>query len=486
MNSMTKYILAVGMLSAAVPASASSPRYNPADIKIEGLEVIKDGSRVLVNCDIDASALKLKSNQDVTITPLLTSRSDSLFLSPLTIAGRNRYIFHERRNDLSPDSRGMYHNGKDASSIRYAASAAYDGWMNDSGLSFILDWAGCCNAPEMSERMDYAGLDMGETSVNDLLVFVEPEGSGAKTRHVDGRAFIDFPVNKTVINADYRNNAVELAKIVRTIDNVRSDEDVTITSITIKGFASPEGPYANNERLAKGRTEALTEYVHDLYKFPETVRFSSEWEAEDWDGLRSYLEKSEVHGKSGIIDIIDSDLLPDEKEAKIRSTYPEEYSRLLTNVFPGLRHSDYVIEYTVKEYTDAEEIIDVMRKDPSKLSLSEFYFAAQSAEPGSELFNEIFETAARLHPTDEMANLNAANASLSRGDAVAASKYLEKAGSSDEAIYAGAIVSVMNDDFESARASLEKIHSYPAAKELLDRLEDLKRARQGYVKVIRR
>ena len=56
---------------------------------------------------------------------------------------------------------------------------------------------------------------------------------------------------------------------------------MTITSLSIKGYASPEGPYANNERLAKGRTEALVDYVRNLYSFPAGLATTS-WEAEDW------------------------------------------------------------------------------------------------------------------------------------------------------------------------------------------------------------
>lgn len=481
---MIRSTLTTGMLLVCALASASSPEYNISDIKITGLEVRRDGSKMNVNCNIDASSLKLKSNQEVNINPILTSGSDTLLLAPVTVAGRNRYIFHERNNDLDIDSKGIYHNGKGASDILYDASVSYEDWMNISRLGFILDWNGCCNAPVMNEAFDYADIDMGDRNLNELLAFVEPQGTGEKVRHVDGRAFIDFPVNKAIINADYRNNAVELAKISNTIDNVRRDKDVTITSISIKGFASPEGPYSVNERLAQERTKALVKYVHDLYKFPESVKFISNWEAEDWDGLKNYLAKSEIPGREGIIDIINSGLLPDEKKAKIKSTYPADYKWLLANVFPTLRHSDYVIEYTIKEYTDAKEIIEVMRTDPSKLSLAEMYFAAQSAEPGSDLFNEIFETAARLHPKDETANLNAANASLSRGDTEAAANYLAKAGSSNEATYAKAMMMIMNKDYDSAQSLLEGIKGFAKAQALLESLESLKRWQDGYGKVV--
>ena len=63
-----------------------------------------------------------------------------------------------------------------------------------------------------------------------------------------------------------------------------------------------------------------------------------------------------------IIAIIDGPLAPDAREWKIKKTYPEQYAVLLRDVYPGLRHSDYRIEYTVRAFTTADEILQVDRK----------------------------------------------------------------------------------------------------------------------------
>ena len=72
-------------------------------------------------------------------------------------------------------------------------------------------------------------------------------------------------MNRTEIHPDYRRNPEELKKILSTIDAVKNDADSKIISISIKGYASPEGSYSNNIRLAKGRTETLKEYVRKQY-----------------------------------------------------------------------------------------------------------------------------------------------------------------------------------------------------------------------------
>ena len=117
-----------------------------------------------------------------------------------------------------------------------------------------------------------------------------------------------------------------------------------------------------------------------------------------------------------------------------------------------MRHTDYRIDYTVRHYSDVEEIKEILRTKPQKLSLEEFYLAAQTYEPGSETFNEVFETAVRMYPDDETANLNAANTALQRRDFQAASRYLAKAGDTPEATYARGILAYLTGDVNKAQS----------------------------------
>ena len=76
-----------------------------------------------------------------------------------------------------------------------------------------------------------------------------------------GRAFLDFPVNETTIYPNYRQNPDELKRIRRTIDSALFDKTIQVQRIYLHGYASPESPFSNNTRLAKGRTAALKEYM---------------------------------------------------------------------------------------------------------------------------------------------------------------------------------------------------------------------------------
>ena len=268
---------------------------------------------------------------------------------------------------------------------------------------------------------------------------------------------------------------MELQKILSTIDAVRNDADTRIISVSIKGYASPESPYSNNERLAMGRTKTLKEYVRKQYNFAD-MQFITDYEPEDWAGLERYVESSSLDNKAGILALIRSNMDPDAKERSIKTAFPKEYAFLLKEVYPGLRHSDYAVRYEVRAYTDVEEIKRLIKTQPQKLSLNEMYLAAQEMEIGSEEYNETFDIAVRMFPDDEVANLNAANIAMSRGSLKSAERYLQKAGDSPQAIYARATLAALNKDFDTAEKMFEEAvrKGMPDAEKMLRQIEEIK------------
>lgn len=342
---------------------------------------------------------------------------------------------------------------------------------------------GCCDGVEALYSDPIARIK--RVDYNPVFGYVSPVADSVKEFKLEGSAFINFPVNRTELYPTYMNNPAELLKITGTIDSVKNDPDVTITSIFIKGFASPEGPYNNNVRLAKGRTATLKQYVENLYKFPADF-ITTDYLPENWPGLRAYLVKSSLANRDAILAIVDSNLEPDAKDARIKSVYPTDYAFILANVYPSLRRSDYVIHYNVKSYTTLEEILRVLHTAPQKLSPSEFYRAAQSMKQGSDEYNEVFETAVRMYPNDEVANLNAANTAMRRGDWTAANRYLSKAGDAPVVTYARGVLAALQKDYSAAETyflQAEKL-GYPAAKEAVRSMEDMKRFANGKVEII--
>lgn len=478
---MKKILFSIALLCLACSlAQAKRPVVNLNGISISNLDAaISDDNNLLITMDLDLTQVKIKSNQEYIITPKVTNGNDSLLLPAVTFAGRNRYFFHDRNGQ---NNAFLVRNGKKAT-FKYRASVPMQTWMNHSEIDLNVEIDGCCNEPKaLAEDGPLALIDNGPKQFIADFLYIPPQEQGPKIRNLEGSAFIDFVVNKTDINANYRNNPRELAKIINTIDTVRNDKDVTITKMSIKGYASPEGSYSNNVRLAKGRTIALKDYVRQLYNFPESI-MRTDYEPEDWEGLRKYVAASNLDNREGILAIIDSDLEPDAKDAKIKKTYPTQYAFLLQNEYPALRHSDYVIEYEVRSYHDVAEILRVLESSPNKLDLTEFYAAANSFPVGSEEYNRIFDIAVRMFPNDPIANLNAANASMSRGDYQMAGEFLNKAGKSDEVSYAKGILAALRGDYDTAEDIFMALPNLDKAQDALEQVRALNR--HSPIKVIR-
>jgi len=452
----TLYIMTAAMLWAA-PLTMANPAAVDGVI-IRGLSIERSGSYLAVDMTLDLSALKVSSNRAVLLTPRLVNGTDSLDLPSVGIYGRQRYYFYVRNGEsmLSGKDELSYKASQKPDSIVYNNVSPYSEWMDGATLTLHRSEYACCNtllADQTAMLGTHTDHSTDAVAFFPDLVYVRPKAELAKNRSLEGSAYIDFPVDKTTIHPNYRRNAVELGKIQATIDSVRNDDDVTITQVWLKGYASPESPYAHNKELAIGRTEALRNYIQQLYSFDNTL-IACDYEPEDWAGLRRFVEQSNINHRDEILAIIDSKREPDNKEWRLKSMYPEEYRFLLHNCYPALRHTDYHIAYVVRSFSDVEEIRRIMTTRPQNLSLNELYILAQEYEPGTEEFTEVFETAVRMFPADETANLNAANAAMRRGDNAAARRYLDKVGDSPEAVYARGALAVREGDLDTARRLL--------------------------------
>ncbi len=79
------------------------------------------------------------------------------------------------------------------------------------------------------------------------------------------------------------------------------------------------------------------------------------------------------------------------------------------------------VNYEVRDFS-VEEAKEIIKTRPQNLSLNEMFLVANTYPTGSE-FIDVFETAVRMYPQSEIANINAATAALSRNELVSAERY---------------------------------------------------------------
>ena len=300
---------------------------------------------------------KLPRQERVFIIPQLILNNQTSNFPAIEIMGTWAY-YHDLRtpqNTLNVPDTLQYRDYEVLNYQVYQQTVERQQWMNIALLRLaVVRTDGCGTELFREERVLRVPTPIITDRNKDVVVRTE------NIQQLRGRAFVSFPVNNTEVSQDFRKNRLELERLSQTIDSVAGDSTVEILRIQVKGFASPEGSYANNDRLARERTSSLTRYIIENTKVAP-VLFHTGYEAEDWQGLRNFVDSTSlpIH-RDDLLRMIDRDMDPDEKLKLIRTTWPDDYKVLAQEAFPQLRHTDYQIDYQLKHVKEeaAEERLD--------------------------------------------------------------------------------------------------------------------------------
>lgn len=455
-------------LALAATAAAGVSAQNYAEYGISDIDITRPVEQKLkVAMTVDPKNCHLQYTHSATITPVIVAKDGSArkALKSFTLAGKNAYYYMLRDDQTA----NLYRAGK-GDAFHYSQDMDFEPWMNKAQLAMEVK-KGCCG-DETVALVPMADLDFSAPVFNPTYEYIQPKAVASKLFNLEGQAFINFRVGKSAIDPDYMTNQEELKKILNTINAVRDNKDAKVESISLTGYASPDGSYTTNARLAEARTLALKEYVRKQYAFPENL-FITNSVPVDWEGLKAAVKKSGLADADKIIEFLNSDYPVEKRNEQLRKLFPDTYPFLLKNIYPGLRHTDYVVKYEVRKYTDVNEIKKVFKEHPQNLSLNEFFLAAQTYKPGTPEYNDIFDVAVRMYPKDPVANANAAIAAMNRGDLTTAEKFLSRAGNSSDVDYARGLLAAKKGDYDLAEKYLRNCTN-PKAKDALAQIENIK------------
>ena len=152
------------------------------------------------------------------------------------------------------------------------------------------------------------------------------------------KALIDFRQGRSDVDTLLGNNASELRRVRRCIDDVVSREEFVLDSLVVVASCSPEGTYALNRKLSRARSKAMLEYIHDYVPdgWRDSLRMSDL--PENWAQLENLVESDSLmssEAKGRILETIRGVDAPDERERKLsRMT---EYKYLRERLYPQLR-----------------------------------------------------------------------------------------------------------------------------------------------------
>ena len=441
------------------------------DIGIEPVRLEQSGDFLYIDMNFILKDVKVRTAHGVDFIPQLVAPANTYNLPKVSVKGKDEYLAYERRLSLMSAKEKRKHvapylvkksNKRTNDTIRYRYVLPYESWMADAKLNVQRDECGCGESTLMSVQpvIDQVTLEriLSPYIVNPHFAYVEPKVEVVKSREIQAECFLDFEVNKINIRPEYMNNPRELAKIRVMIDDLKLDPSIKVNRLDIIGYASPEGTLATNKRLSEGRAMALRDYLASRYDFPRN-QYHIIFGGENWDGLIDALETLDMDYKNEMLDIIQDIPIEKGRETKLmqlRGGVPYRY--LLKNVFPSLRVAICKVNYDIKNF-NVDEAKEVIKRRPQNLSLNEMFLVANTYPKGSQEFIDVFETAVRMYPDSEIANMNAATAALSRNDLISAERYLKKMESQEywpEYNNAMGILTLLKGDYELAEEYLNK------------------------------
>lgn len=431
----------ISVVSAALlTLSASAQQIMDGQAEVKNLSVTRNSGIVNIDMSVDISNLEVGGDETLVLTPAIVKGDKSVELPSIEVMGRRAWMYWRRNGEQTVTDNPLYaereakcaeRKAGQKQSVAYSTEIAFEPWMKSANVIIKEISQGCSDLVALGDSPLQRILH-DPYLPKYLLTFVEPAPEPVKVRDESHSAYINFKVDKYDILEDYKTNESELASIINSIEKVKHDTDLTITSIRIEGWASPEAPEDYNKRLSQNRANALSDYVAAKTNI-ERSHIEAVGCGEDWKGLRELVaaEQSLLNRDKVLAIIDDSSLTLDQKDDKLEALIPLTiYQRLMNEMYPKLRRNDYRIVYNVRNF-NLEEARSLIDKDPRKLSLGEMYKVAGSYATGSADYNHVMEVAAATYPTQVAAAVNAAGVKLSKGDANGALAVLAKADQSN-------------------------------------------------------
>lgn len=427
---MKKFLFPILLtLLTVLPASAQSLLNNT--LNLSDVSLWQQGNTLSVTMKIDMQNLTISPQRSLTLTPLLTDGEHNVALQDIIINGHRRQKAYLRGLAIerqAPDAIVVPYEKRGV--LTYTQVIPYEPWMANAAFNLVENLCGCGNANEMIAQElitnDVSTEAKRLAAMMPIVAFIQPEVEVVKMRSDQYEAHLDFPVNKFVILPEFMNNKKELTSIHGMFDKIQNDRNLTVTQISIEGFASPEGPLKFNEQLSQKRADALKTYLTTNEKVPANL-YKVTFGGENWDGLVKALEASSMKDKETFLNIIQKTTDDVRRKKEIMSVGGgAPYRMMLKEIYPGLRKVNCKIDYSVVNF-DVTQGRTIILTDPKYLSLNEMYQVANSYPAGSNDFINVFDIAVRMYPDDQVANLNAGAVALSRKDIRSAMKFMEKA-----------------------------------------------------------
>lgn len=271
-------------------------------------------------------------------------------------------------------------------------------------------------------------------------------------------ANIKFLVNQANLRrSELKNNSVQ--EFVAMLKRINADrEKLNIRNVEVQAYASPEGGFSFNDKLAGKRQNTSEAYVKSQLKQTGVATgIDAHYTAQDWDGFQKLVQASNIQDKDVILRVLSMYKDPEQREQQIRNM-SEAFRELADGILPELRRSRLIINYETIGRSD-EQIKTQYATDATKLSVDEMLYYA-TLEDNIAKKEEIYKRTAEYYDKDYRAMNNLATLAFMKGDEMEATRHLERAlrvnPQAPEALANLGIMELVNGNVKEAETSIAK------------------------------
>lgn len=267
--------------------------------------------------------------------------------------------------------------------------------------------------------------------------------------------------------SELKNNSVqEFIKMLQQINNDR--EGLNLDNVEVSAYASPDGGFNINDKLANQRQKVSEQYVNqELKKIKMNAPVDAKYTAQDWDGFQELVKASNIQDKDIILRVLSMYKDPQEREQQIKNI-SSAFRELADGILPQLRRARLTINYETIGRSD-EQIMDQLKADATKLSIEEILYGA-ALQDDANAQEDIYKIATEIYPSDGRAYNNIATIEFAKGNYEAARQYLQKAQGVEESKANLGLLALKNGDVATAEQLIASASNANGIAEILGNL----------------
>ena len=238
-------------------------------------------------------------------------------------------------------------------------------------------------------------------------------------------ATIMFVIQQANVRSS-ETNSDEVKSLKQALKDFAADtKNYAIKDVEVSAYASPDGGFKLNDKLASQRMSNATSYVKgEVKKAKASADIVSNYTAQDWAYFQELVQQSTLQDKDLILRILSRYDDPEKRETEIKNL-SAVYKDLASDILPQLRRARLNLNYQIIGRSD-EEIQEAYKTDASVLSVEELLYAATLTEDKAQK-KDIYTTASKNYPNDYRAFNNLGEIAFKDGDFATAEANYKKA-----------------------------------------------------------